>query len=50
MTDNQEGSQAEYVCDEGFGLVGEQYRVCLETGKWSGTEPQCKGILTILAH
>ncbi len=37
------GSIATYDCDSGFILVGETSRTCLETGQWSGAEPQCEG-------
>ena len=30
-----------YDCDDGYNLVGDATRTCLETGEWSGTEPSC---------
>ena len=42
VTDNTNGSTAHYECDEGFKLVGDAYRECLDTGYWSDEEPVCK--------
>ena len=39
----KEGSHAKYSCIKGYRLKGEENRVCLEGGKWSGEEPICKG-------
>ena len=36
------GSVATYECNKGFVLVGKSSRVCLDTGKWSGDDPQCE--------
>lgn len=33
--------EAEYSCDEGFQMVGEAERTCLENGRWSGAAPTC---------
>ncbi len=38
---NTPGSTASYECGDGFALVGNQSRVCLDNGEWSGEEPQC---------
>ena len=35
------GAHAKYFCDEGFYLVGDRFRECLESG-WSGEAPICK--------
>ncbi|CAI8036469.1 Sushi, von Willebrand factor type A, EGF and pentraxin domain-containing protein 1 [Geodia barretti] len=34
-------SVAIYSCDDGYSLVGDASRTCLETGLWSGTAPTC---------
>ncbi|CAL4186175.1 unnamed protein product [Meganyctiphanes norvegica] len=34
--------QIEYACDKGYELVGNANVLCLETGYWSGTIPQCQ--------
>ena len=36
------GDRAIYTCDSGHQLVGNEERVCQETGLWSGSEPYCK--------
>ena len=36
------GDRAIYTCDTGHQLVGNEERVCQETGLWSGSEPYCK--------
>ncbi|XP_053397670.1 adhesion G protein-coupled receptor L4-like isoform X2 [Mercenaria mercenaria] len=42
ITDGTEyNGTATYSCDEGFQLVGDKTRQCLNTGKWSGLEPSC---------
>ena len=38
-------STAEYICDVGFALEGNQFRFCMESGEWNGTEPVCEGII-----
>ena len=35
------GSTAVYSCDEGFDLVGEAMRTCMNNSQWSGEAPQC---------
>lgn len=32
---------AVYSCDVGRRLLGDDSRMCLETGQWSGVEPDC---------
>lgn len=34
-------SVANYTCNPGYALVGNDMRTCLETGIWSGEEPTC---------
>ena len=43
------GSTANYTCDSGYQLIGEQTRTCLSTGMWSGQEPTCEGMKNIPA-
>ena len=33
---------ADYSCDEGFELVGERTRVCMNDSQWSGEAPECR--------
>lgn len=35
------GSEAIYTCDSGYQLTGYDYRICLDTGMWSGQAPNC---------
>ena len=42
MTGNEVGSKANYYCNEGFELLGDDHSVCLKTGYWSAKEPVCK--------
>ena len=37
------GTTANYSCAEGYVLFGTKIRVCLGSGEWSGSEPQCRG-------
>jgi len=35
-----------YMCEEGFVLIGNQYRTCnFTTWTWTGTDPTCEGIM-----
>ena len=36
------GSTIEYVCPDGYMLMGSKYRVCEATGFWSENPPACK--------
>ena len=36
-------SVASYSCDVGYSLNGDDERMCLESGEWSGTAPSCSG-------
>ena len=36
------GSVAKFTCNEGFILVGNSKRLCLQNGHWSGYKPGCK--------
>ena len=36
-------SVATYSCNTGHTLTGDDMRMCLETGLWSGSEPTCIG-------
>ena len=35
------GSVAVYTCNNGFLLVGNEVRVCMNEGNWNGSIPQC---------
>ena len=37
------GDSAMYECSDGFELIGSVIRTCLQTGVWSGNEPECSG-------
>ena len=34
-------SKAVYVCNDGYGLMGNNTRVCQRDGSWNGSIPQC---------
>lgn len=39
---NSVGSRATYFCNSNFRLTnGDQFRMCLEDGNWTGMEPEC---------
>ena len=41
------GDRVVFTCNQGFVHFGSNQRRCLTTGKWSGTDTQCKGMLLI---
>ena len=41
--DSLVGNFADYFCDPGFILDGNFFRICLDNGSWSGSEPTCTG-------
>ena len=36
------GSRAQYYCNKGYKLYGDEYVECLHTGYWGGKTPVCK--------
>ena len=38
------GSRVEFICDAGFTREGNQFRVCVADGSWSGNVPICEGM------
>ncbi|XP_068247282.1 sushi, von Willebrand factor type A, EGF and pentraxin domain-containing protein 1-like isoform X1 [Palaemon carinicauda] len=36
------GSQAKYKCQEGYHLIGQEYRRCQADGTWSSMPPECR--------
>ena len=36
------GVMAVYSCDEGFGLVGQSTRLCMNNSTWCGVAPVCR--------
>lgn len=38
------GDRAIYTCEEGYRLVGVEFRLCQADGSWSATEPACHKI------
>ena len=41
------GQTATYSCDTGYNLVGDGTRICQAGGVWSGSEPNCQGMLLL---
>lgn len=39
--DGRLGSECLFLCDEGYGLFGEDSTTCLATGEWSNPHPRC---------
>ena len=35
-------SKADYTCNDGFDLVGDNYRICQADRSWSGSAPFCE--------
>ena len=35
------GSTAQYMCNNGYIIVGSSIRTCLPSGAWSDTDPAC---------
>ena len=50
------GSEADYICDEGYVLIGQETRVCEHVdrtstrGEWSGEEPSCQRKFRVPSH
>ena len=42
-----EGDIVEYYCNEGYELIGDEERICLGDGLWSGQLPICRQISKI---
>ena len=36
-----QGVEVSFGCESRYRLVGNRKRRCLETGRWSGTQPRC---------
>jgi len=36
-----EGSRHQFICDEGYSLVGQQTLFCGKDGSWNGSVPTC---------
>ena len=36
-----EGSRYQFMCDEGYSLVGQQTLFCGKDGSWNGSVPTC---------
>ena len=44
LTTTTYNSVATYSCNDGYTLVGDTSRTCLDDGSWSGTAPTCTGM------
>lgn len=44
-TGTSPGSTAQYVCFDGYQLIGDANRECQNDGTWTGSEPICQGEL-----
>ena len=42
LSGNTTGDIAVYTCDDGFELVGDPTRVCMNDTTWSGEPPTCR--------
>ena len=40
---NELGATATYSCFPGYILAGDDIRLCLKSGEWSGAPPTCEG-------
>ena len=40
------GSVATFSCNAGYSVSGHNQRMCMENGKWSGSTPNCTGMIT----
>ena len=41
----QSEGEVRYECEEGYVMVGEMIRSCMNNGSWSGSPPLCSKIL-----
>ena len=39
------GQTAQYRCNTGYNMVGDNSRTCQASGNWSGSAPTCQGVL-----
>ena len=46
-TGTSPGSTAQYVCFDGYELIGDANRECKSDGTWTGSEPICQGELAM---
>ncbi len=46
-TSNVYPSEAGYHCNLGYTLNGPSSRTCQSNGKWTGSQPSCRGLLVI---
>ena len=44
------GSVANYMCSDGFELVGNMMRTCQSNLMWSGEEPMCRRMLAFFSY
>ena len=42
INDTTLGSLVTYSCIEGYNLIGDGMRTCLDNGSWSGQDPVCQ--------
>ena len=47
---NSVGGVLNYVCDEGFLLVGSMMRTCQMNGTWTGDDPICEGMRLVFCY